>query len=67
MDIDKIFSAPEATERQVREHYKAAGYEVRISDGHVRFRSVYRSKTGAWREGRYVSEYRVIDDKVMLV
>jgi hypothetical protein len=48
-----------ATEAQVRESYKSLGYEVRITrDGHV----TYRARGTAWLEGRWVSEYVVIDD-----
>jgi len=51
-----------ATAAQVRKHYIDQGYEVRISeDGHVEFRH-----DGAWMEGRYVSEYRVVDGNVHL-
>lgn len=52
------------TPEQVRSHYKIQGYEVRIAkDGHV----TYRKDGGAWLEGRWVSEYRLIDDTVVLV
>jgi hypothetical protein len=54
-----------ATTKQVRDHYKAQGYEVRISrDGHV----IYQKPDGGciWFEGRYVSEYRIIEGQVVL-
>jgi hypothetical protein len=52
-----------ATTAQVRAYYKAQGYEVRISrNGRVEFR-----RDGAWLEGRFVSEYRIIDGQVVLV
>jgi hypothetical protein len=51
-----------ATTKRVRAHYKAQGYEVRIDhEGHVNIR-----KNGPWREGRWVSEYRVIDGAIVL-
>jgi hypothetical protein len=53
-----------ATASQVRAHYKALGCDVRISrDGHVMF----RADGGVWLEGRYVSEYRLIDGAVVLI
>ncbi|WP_315833874.1 hypothetical protein [Bradyrhizobium prioriisuperbiae] len=57
--------APQAiTARDVREHYTAQGYEVRIGDdGHIEF----RLDGGEWREGRYLSEYRMVDGQVVLV
>lgn len=54
----------QATTSEVRSHYKAQGYEVRIGrDGHVTFRSAGE----AWLEGRWISEYRVIDGNVVLL
>ena len=48
---------------RVRNHYKDQGYEVHISrEGHVEF----REEGGEWREGRWVSEYRIIDGQVVL-
>jgi hypothetical protein len=48
---------------KVRAHYKALGYEVRITrDGHV----TYRKDNGEWREGRFVSEYREIEGQIVL-
>lgn len=48
-----------ATAKEVRKHYEAMDYEVKISrDGHVQFRDSDRD----WMEGRYVEEYRVEDD-----
>lgn len=48
-----------ATAQEVRLHYKAMDYEVRIScDGRVE----YRDPDRGWLEGRYVEEYRVEDD-----
>ena len=45
-----------ATEQEVRKHYEADGYEVRIDDeGHVEYR---RDSDDEWLEGRWVSEYR---------
>jgi len=54
-----------ATAEQVRAHYLALGFEVRISkdDEHVTFRKKYGEP---WREGRYVSDYRIIDGEVVL-
>jgi hypothetical protein len=65
--LGKILDAPKATEKQIRDHYKSGGYDVRISQGHVRFRPTNRSKrdTGAWLDGRWVEEYSVIDGKVV--
>jgi hypothetical protein len=53
-----------ATTAQVRKHYKDLGCEVRITkDGHV----TYRDYDGAmWLEGRWVSEYVIVDGKVVL-
>lgn len=48
----------------IRKHYKDQGYEVRISkDGHV----TYRKDGAPWLEGRWVSEYRIVDNSVVLV
>ena len=57
-------SSKKATAAEVRSHYKAQGYEVRISrdDGRV----IYRKPGEAWLEGRYVEEYRIIDGTLML-
>jgi hypothetical protein len=56
-----------ATVQQVRDYYRADGYEVRISeDGHVKFRNP-REAAPIWLEGRWVSEYRVDDGKVVLI
>jgi len=53
-----------ATAAQVRKHYKDQGYDVKISnDGHLD----YRKDGGAWLEGRWVSEYRVVDGEIVLV
>lgn len=53
-----------ATATQIRNHYKAQNFEVRISrDGHVTF----RRDGGAWLEGRYVGEYVVINGQVALI
>lgn len=54
-----------ATAKQVREHYKAQGLQVSIQkDGHVSYRVPFGD--ALWREGRYVSEYRIIDGQVVL-
>ena len=53
-----------ATVAQVRKHYKDQGYGAKISnDGHVE----YRKDGGSWLEGRWVSEYRVVDGEIVLV
>ena len=53
-----------ATAAQVRKNHKNQGYDVKISnDGHVE----YRKDGGAWLEGRWVSEYRVVDGEIVLV
>ena len=50
----------QATTKQVRDSYKASGYDVRISrDGHVTFR---KDGDSMWLEGRWVEEYRVDAD-----
>lgn len=50
-----------ATTKQVRDYYKAQGYEVNIqSDGHISYR--YPARDAIWKDGRYVSEYRVTED-----
>lgn len=47
----------------IRKHYKDQGYELEISrDGHVQF----REPGGVWLEGRWVSEYRIIGENVVL-
>lgn len=49
-----------ATTAQVRKHYKDLGYEVKINrDGYVGFR--YPARDAIWKDGRYVSEYRIDD------
>ena len=53
-----------ATPAQIRAHYKTQGHDVRITKGG---RVTYRTVDGQWLEGRWVSEYRVIKDKVVLV
>lgn len=54
-----------ATAKQVREHYKSKGYQVSIQkDGHVSYRVPLED--ALWKEGRYVSEYRIIDGEVVL-
>lgn len=52
-----------ATTEQVRKDYEDRGFIVRIdSEGHVEF-----SEDGNdWLEGRWVSEYRIIDGQVVL-
>lgn len=53
-----------ATADQVHKSYEDRGFLVRIDqDGHVEFRA---SDDLPWAEGRWVSEYRVIDGKVVL-
>ncbi|HVI92335.1 MAG TPA: hypothetical protein VM659_28860 [Dongiaceae bacterium] len=63
-------SKPEAFEDEefktdrVRLHYENDGKEVRIdAEGHVEF----REPDGEWLEGRWVSEYRLVDGDVVLV
>lgn len=52
-----------ATAEQVRDHYEAQGYQVQIDEeGHVNF----RKRGQEWREGRWVSEYQVVDGAVVL-
>lgn len=55
----------QATAEQVRKYYKDQGLVVRISkdDGHVTYR--YPDAIN-WSEGRYVSEYRIIDGRAIL-
>lgn len=54
-----------ATEKQIRDHYRAQGYEVHIQkDGHVSFR--YPAADALWKEGRYVSEYVIVNGHVVL-
>jgi hypothetical protein len=54
----------------VRQYYKNRGYEVHISrEGHVTYRPADHQKNGVgceWLEGRYVSEYIVIDGNIHL-
>lgn len=52
-----------ATTEQVRKSYEDRGFIVRIdADGHVEFR---QSDDTPWMEGRWVSEYYVVDDTVV--
>jgi len=70
IDIEKIYAAPKATEKQIRTHYRQHGYEVRISrDGHVRFRPANRIKqdTGSWQEGRYIEDYIHTEGQTVLL
>jgi hypothetical protein len=54
-----------ATTKQVRDHYKAEGYQVSIDiDGRVSYRVPLAD--AIWKHGRWVSEYRVVDGKVVL-
>jgi len=54
-----------ATAEQVRKSYEDRGFLVRLDEeGHVEFRE---SADLPWAEGRWVSEYRVIDGNVVLV
>ncbi len=59
---------PKATLEQVRDHYERQGYEVAFrgdqgaADRHIEF----RKDDGEWHEGRWLSEYRVIDGQVVL-
>jgi hypothetical protein len=51
-----------ATKEQVRAWFKAQGYEVCIDrDDSI----VFRKPGESWREGRWVSEYRIIDGEVV--
>jgi len=51
------------TSKQVRAHYASQGFDVRISrDGHI----VFRRAGEAWREGRWLDEYRLVDGQVVL-
>lgn len=53
-----------ATVDQIRAHYTEQGYEVKITeDGHVTYR---KDSGGKWLEGRWVSEYRLVDGSVVL-
>lgn len=55
----------EATKTEIRTHYTDQGYEVKIDrDGHVTYRE---NADDPWLEGRWVSEYRVIDGQVVLL
>lgn len=54
-----------ATRRQVRQRYASLGYQVRINkDGYVAYR--YPARDALWLNGRYVSEYRVLGNQVVL-
>lgn len=58
MTIDPVRQA-------IRNHYANQGYEVRIRRGDkVEFR---RDITDLWRDGRYVSEYRLMDDESVVL
>jgi len=64
-----IDNAAAATERQIRDHYRGQGCECRIVQGHVSFRSVNVSKRDAhtWRDGRWVKDYIVVGNQIVLV
>jgi len=48
----------QATAAQVRQSYKAEGYDVRIArDGNITFRDADCIAGTPWHEGRWVSEY----------
>jgi len=54
-----------ATEKQIRDHYRTRDMMVRISrDGHVRYRTnaSHIRNNRAWREGGYVENYFVTAD-----
>ena len=54
-----------ATRKQIRAYYVQQGYEVKITkDDHVAFRVPLRD--ALWKDGRYVSEYCIVDGKVVL-
>jgi hypothetical protein len=61
-----------ATRVEVRKHYLKGGYEVRVHhlSGAVFFRrprdAVPGDPSAGWQDGRYVSDYCVVDDKVVL-
>jgi hypothetical protein len=57
-----------ATTKQVRDHYKAQGFEVRISqtNGLVSFRLPSQGAFWHWQCGRYVCEYRIFKGNVFL-
>ena len=53
-----------ATTEQVRKSYEDRGFIVRIDEeDHVEFRE---ASDLPWAEGRWVSEYRIIDGNVVL-
>ena len=55
-----------ATNKQIRDHYKAQDYDVRIGkDGYISYR--YPAADALWKCGRWASEYRVINGHVVLV
>lgn len=60
-----------ATAKQVREYYGSMGHEVRINGGgrvtHRPDPDRHPGASGAWLEGRWLSDYRVIDGTVHLV
>jgi hypothetical protein len=48
----------------VRKHYEDQGYEVRIDEGgHVEFRTGDKP----WRDGYWLTDYRVFDGHVVTV
>ena len=54
---------PQVTLEQVRVHYRERGFEYRIAkNGHVSF----RKQCGAWRDGGYVSDYRVVEGELTI-
>jgi hypothetical protein len=56
----------QATDKQIRDSYRARGYQCRIrkEDGRITFRKFEGDDN--WREGRYASEYIVRNGEVVL-
>jgi hypothetical protein len=56
-----------ATKQQIRNHYADQGYAVRVAnDGRVTYRKLAATgDMGPWLDGRWQSEYRVIDGQVV--
>ena len=56
-----------ATTEQIESYYEYQGFDVQITrDGYVEYRDPCSVNDG-WRDGRWTSEYRIVDGNVALV
>lgn len=65
MSVDSNAQRPTAS--MVRRYYQSNGYEVRIDKrGHVEYRPADTADSGPWLEGRWLSEYRIVEGMIVL-